>query len=182
MPENHSPETDRPGIIKQWLKELYVRFRSLQGDPNYVALGMAIGVFVAVTPTIPFHTVIAIGLAFILRASKPAAILGVWFSNPLTIPPLYYGSYKVGMLMLGRELTWSGEEVKIQELLRQGLDVTVAMVAGGAVLGIVPAVLSYFVTLYLFRKVRARRANRKKEFAEGQNPTAPAIKDPTSAD
>jgi len=39
------------------------KIKQLQGDPHHVALGMAIGVFVGVTPTIPFHTVIAVALA-----------------------------------------------------------------------------------------------------------------------
>jgi uncharacterized protein (DUF2062 family) len=36
-------------------KAFYLRIKSLQGDPRYVAVGMAVGVFVAFTPTIPFQ-------------------------------------------------------------------------------------------------------------------------------
>ncbi len=182
MPEQESPDSTKSRTIKHRLDDLYFRFRSLQGDPHYVALGMAIGVFVAVTPTIPFHTAIALAMAFVLRASKPAAIIGVWFSNPLTIPPFYYGSYKLGMLMLGREIVWSNGEVTIQELMQQGLDVTVAMIAGGAVLGVVPAVIFYFVTLIVFRKIRARRGRAKEEIGKGENPSGRAINDSTSAE
>lgn len=160
MPEKAITNGSQPRTIKQRLNKFFLRFRSLQGDPHYVALGMAIGVFVALTPTIPLHMVIAIGLALVLRASKPAALIGVWFSNPLTIAPFYYGSYKLGMLMLGRELAWSEGEFTIHELLRQGLDVTVAMIAAGAVLGVVPAVVSYFITLFVFRSFRARQGRK----------------------
>jgi uncharacterized protein (DUF2062 family) len=143
---------------KQRLKALYVKVKSLQGDPHYVAMGMAVGVFVAVTPTIPFHTAIAVAMAFALKASKPAAIIGVWFSNPITIPPFYYGSYKLGMLMLGRSDRLDPAVRSLRELFMQGLDITIAMIIGGAVLGVVPAILSYFVTRHFFRKLRARRA------------------------
>ena len=167
MPDKAEKQSDRSPSVKQRFRDFYERFRSLQGDPHYVAMGMAIGVFVAVTPTIPFHTAIAVAMAFALRASKPAAVIGVWFSNPLTIPPLYYGSYKLGMLMLGREVVWSGENLTVHELLAQGLDVTVAMIAGGAVLGIVPAITAYFVTLFVFRKIRAHRVRKPEaEFSE----------------
>ena len=75
---------------KKTLKEIsrrsLARIKELNGDPHYVALGMAIGVFVGVTPTIPFHTALALGLSFIFRGSKAAAAIGVWFSNPITIP------------------------------------------------------------------------------------------------
>ena len=70
--------------------------KTLQGDPHYVAVGMAIGVFIGITPTIPLHTVIAVALAFVLRGSKPAAIIGVWFANPITIPLFYWASYEIG--------------------------------------------------------------------------------------
>ncbi len=154
--------TPRP-TWRQQLKAFYLKAKSLQGDPHYVAMGMAIGVFVAVTPTIPFHTVIAVAIAFLLKASKPAAFISVWFSNPLTIPLFYYGSYKVGMLLLGYQVALQGQHPTVQEMLKMGLDVTIAMIVGGAVLGIVPAVITYVVTFHIFRKIRARREKRKSQ-------------------
>ncbi len=148
-------DTGRSWNIKKIPYDLYHRFRSLKGDPKYVASGMAIGVFVAATPTIPFHMIISIALAIMLRASKPAALIGSWFSNPLTVGPIYYSSYKLGIVLLGRELPFDRGEITIRGLLHHGLDVTVAMVAGGAVLGVVAAVVFYFGTLFLFRKIRA---------------------------
>jgi uncharacterized protein (DUF2062 family) len=156
----NSDRSDRPSW-KQRLNVLYVKFKSIQGDPHYVAMGMAVGVFVAVTPTIPFHTAIAVAMAFALKASKPAAVIGVWFSNPITIPPLYYGSYKLGMLMLGRSDSLDSSVLSLMEMLKQGMDITIAMIIGGAVLGIVPAIASYFVTRHFVRKLRARRRAKK---------------------
>ena len=75
--------------LRKRIKQGYLQVKELHGDPHYVAMGMAIGIFVACTPTIPFHTVIAIFLAFLFRGSKVAAAIGVWFSNPLTMPLLY---------------------------------------------------------------------------------------------
>lgn len=157
----NSDKSNRPDW-KRRLKALYIKFKSIQGDPHYVAMGMAVGVFVAVTPTIPFHTTIALLMAFTFKASKPAAVIGVWFSNPLTIPPIYYGSYKLGMLMLGRNDGLDPSVLSLQELFKHGMDVTIAMIIGGAILGIGPAIASYFVTRHFFRKLRARRAAKKK--------------------
>ena len=80
--------------LREKIQHLITRFKQLNGDPHYVALGMAIGVFISVTPTIPFHTVIALALAFILRGSKAAAAIGVWFSNPVTIPFFLQGQLR----------------------------------------------------------------------------------------
>ena len=60
--------------LKNNLRQLITRFKKLHGNPHYVAMGMAAGVFVSLTPTFPFHTFIAIALAFVLRGSKRAAL------------------------------------------------------------------------------------------------------------
>lgn len=146
---------------RQRLRTFYHKVKSLQGDPHYVALGMAIGVFVGVTPTLPLHTAIALSLAFLFKASKPAAAIGVWIGNPLTIPAFYYGSYKVGMLLLGHDAPLSGLQPSIHEMLKMGLDVTISMILGGALLGIIPAVAAYFVTFHLTRRIRLRRLSGK---------------------
>jgi len=62
---------------KHKIRELVTQLKELQGDPHYIAMGMAIGAFIAITPTIPFHMVIAVALAFVFRCSKVAALIGV---------------------------------------------------------------------------------------------------------
>ncbi len=147
--------------IKDRLKALFVRLKELQGDPRYIATGMAIGVFVGVTPTIPFHTVIALALAFIFRGSKPAAAISVWFANPLTIPLFYIGSFKVGMLILNKPIPFDVKFESITELMTLGLDVTIAMIIGGAILGILPAIIAYILTYRIMTKVREKARSRK---------------------
>ena len=142
--------------LKERLRLFLIHIRDLQGDPHYVATGMAIGVFVAVTPTIPFHTVMALALAFIFNGSKAAAVIGVWFSNPLTIPVLYYGSYKIGILLLSGPVPYDIHFESISELFALGLDATLAMLIGGALLGIVPSVIAYCVTFRLIIRLRER--------------------------
>ena len=59
------------------LKYHWLKFRRLQGDPRKVALGAAIGIFIGITPTLPFHTFLILGLAPLFRASVIAAYLGI---------------------------------------------------------------------------------------------------------
>lgn len=151
--------------LKERLRLFLIRIRDLQGDPQYVATGMAIGVFVAVTPTIPFHTAIALALAFIFKGSKAAAVIGVWFSNPLTIPVLYYGSYKIGTLLLRGPVPYDIHFESISELFELGLDVTLAMLIGGALLGIIPAVAAYFITFRVVVRLRERSRQQAQESA-----------------
>lgn len=161
MPD-HNPSANAPGptISGRW-RALYQRFKSLQGDPHYVAMGAAIGVFVALTPTIPLHTAIALGFALLLKASKPAAAIAVWISNPVTIPFFYYASFKLGTLILGHEVPLGGHQPTVSQLLKMGWDVTVAAIVGGALLGIIPAVAAYIVTFRLFLGIHRRRQLRR---------------------
>lgn len=154
--------------LKGRLKALFVRFKELQGDPRYIATGMAIGVFVGVTPTIPLHTVIAIAVAFILRGSKPAAAIGVWFANPITIPFFYIGSFKLGAFILNRSIPFDVKFESITALMTLGLDVTIAMIVGGAILGILPAIVAYILTYRIMTTVR-EKAKKRKQVAEAES-------------
>jgi uncharacterized protein (DUF2062 family) len=144
-------------LQKYSIRKLIERAKTLHGDPHYIAMGMAIGVFVSITPIVPFHTVIAIALAFILKGSKPAAAIGVWFCNPVTVPFFYFGSYKAGMFIIGRSIPFDQKYESISELMKLGTDVTIAMVTGGVILGILPGIAAYFITRRTFKLIRSRK-------------------------
>jgi uncharacterized protein (DUF2062 family) len=145
--------------IRKKIKHGIARLKNLPGDPHYVAKGMAIGVFVSMTPTIPFHTVIALALAFIFRASKLTAAMGVWFSNPLTIPVFYFASYQVGSLLFGHLSACKGACESITDLLKLGVEVTLASIIGGIVIGIVPAIAAYFITRTVVARIKSHRVS-----------------------
>jgi uncharacterized protein (DUF2062 family) len=143
--------------IRQKIKCGAARLKDLPGDPHYVAKGMAIGVFVSITPTIPFHTVIALSLAFIFRASKIAAAIGVWFSNPLTIPIFYFASYQTGSLLFGDLAACNGVCESITDLLKLGIEVALATIIGGIVIGLGPATAAYFITRTIVVRMKSHK-------------------------
>ncbi len=139
---------------KYWWQEFQRQLRELRGKPHEISLGIAIGVFIGITPTVPFHTVLAVSLAILLRASKLAAALGVWVCNPLTIPFFYYGSYRLGRFVLGLSELSLPQDYSFISLIQLGQHVTVAMLHGGVLLGILPALLAYILTLKFTRSPR----------------------------
>jgi hypothetical protein len=86
------------------LKNFFI-YRVLHVDdtPHRIALGVAVGMWVAWTPTIPFQMVLTFLLAWVLGANKVVGLPFVWFSNPLTIVPIYGPNYVVGCWLLGSE-------------------------------------------------------------------------------
>jgi uncharacterized protein (DUF2062 family) len=139
--------------IRNWIN----RAKALHGDPHYIAMGMAIGFFVAITPTMPLQTIIAASLAFILKGSKAAAALATWISNPLTMPIFYYASYKAGGVLFGTSIPDEFTGGNITEILKLGLDAAMALIGGGVVIGILPGIIAYFTTRKIISKLRSRQ-------------------------
>lgn len=92
--------------------KIYVRYPYLwQLKRENVARGVAVGLFVALIPIIPFQTVLVILLSILLRANIPVAFLASWVSNPFTIIPLIFLTYYIGDLILDEY----GHENSLQE-------------------------------------------------------------------
>ncbi|MBU0718289.1 MAG: DUF2062 domain-containing protein, partial [Planctomycetes bacterium] len=64
--------------------------------PRAIALGVGVAMLVAFLPLVGFQTVIAIGLAAVLRANKAVCIPIVWITNPFTLVPIYGACWKLG--------------------------------------------------------------------------------------
>jgi uncharacterized protein (DUF2062 family) len=71
-----------------------------QGSPHDVALGFAAGLFVALTPTCGIQTILAALVAHALRANRAIPLALAWLTNPVTVVPIYYFEYRVGLLFL----------------------------------------------------------------------------------
>jgi uncharacterized protein (DUF2062 family) len=145
--------------LRRLFRYHWLKFRRLQENPRRIAAGMALGVFIGITPTIPFHTVIVLSLAALLRVSPVTAFLGIQIGNPLTIVPIYIASYKIGQFLLYR-----GKPLVFPETFsfKAWMDVLwqggVALQVGGVVLAIPPAIISYFVTLWIVQRYRRHKA------------------------
>ena len=63
-------------ILNKRFQTFYEKFISLKGEPAQIAAGLAIGIFVGVTPTIPFHTGIIVLIGLLFRQNITAGYLG----------------------------------------------------------------------------------------------------------
>ncbi|MCX5909905.1 MAG: DUF2062 domain-containing protein, partial [Deltaproteobacteria bacterium] len=132
---------------KRIARYFYLRFTRLQGQAEKIAGGMAIGVFIGMTPTIPLHTVLAVSLAYISGRSKLAAALGVWVANPAVLPFIYYLDFKVGQLITGATApSFVPGNFSLTHLIEMGWRISSSMLIGGCITGILLAIPSYFLT------------------------------------
>ena len=166
----------------------FFKYRVLHIDdsPHRIALGLAIGLFIAFSPIIGAHLPLVILLALLLRANKFTAITSVWICNVFTMLFIFYPSYLVGWLICNNfhgNKALRPEEVggmfreifsfssilsafyqsrfwiKLWELFRAiGLELTV----GGIILGIIVALMGYFGCLHLIKW--HRKSNPHKRF------------------
>ncbi len=164
--------------LRRKIRYGYVRLRRLQGDPKKIAWGMALGVFIGVTPTIPFHMISALALAHLFRISRVAAVMGCWVANPITIPPIYYFSFKLGQWLLYPSETMNlPQTADLGELLHLGWQVNLALQTGGLIIALPPAVAAYYVTLWAVRRYRSRKpsqTNRALPFSQNSLPPSRA--------
>jgi uncharacterized protein (DUF2062 family) len=135
-------------IVKKRIQSFYKDFLSLKGEPHTIAMGMAIGVFVGVTPTIPFHTVLVIMFAYLFRQNITAAILGsLMISNPVTIPFFYVSQYALGRYILGESPHYfTPAEFSATHILNMGWQIICPLLLGGVIMATFLAVSAYYIT------------------------------------
>jgi uncharacterized protein (DUF2062 family) len=73
----------------------------VEDSPHRIALSFALGVFIAFSPLLGLHTLMALGIAVAFRLSKAAIIVGIYVNNPWTIAPMYMGGTVLGCYLLG---------------------------------------------------------------------------------
>ncbi|MBM4026168.1 MAG: DUF2062 domain-containing protein [Planctomycetes bacterium] len=74
-------------------------------DERAVAGGLALGLFVAFTPTIPFQMLLTTVGALYFRVNLPVGLAACWVTNPLTALPFYWMAFEIGRYTMS-EVPW----------------------------------------------------------------------------
>lgn len=125
---------------------------TLMHDPNLwhlnrhsVSRSMAIGFFWAMIP-MPMQMVAAAFSAVFLRGNLPISVGLVWLTNPITMPPVFYCSYKFGAWLMSTPTLKIPEHVTLHWVGQVLQTHWQPLYLGSFVLGLILAVLSYFGT------------------------------------
>ncbi|WP_017663678.1 DUF2062 domain-containing protein [Baaleninema simplex] len=144
------------------LRYYYWRLVRLQDPPEYLARGVAAGVFAGCFPLFGVQTLVGVLLAVLVRGHKLCAAAGTWISNPLTYLPIYWINFQIGRFLLGssRDATLTQWD-SLDGLLSETGEVVADLFVGSIVVGAVASVASYTLTLRVVRLWRKRRRERQ---------------------
>jgi len=171
MPEKRQQEKN--SITKsRWYASLiktYERFLKIRGKPRDIALGLSLGLFIAMTPTLGFQMIIAVFFASLFKWNKISAVIGVWITNPVTAPFIYSFSYFVGLKLYTPEhmhrLPANLDSAGIYKILFKAPGLFTALAIGGVIIGIPLAIIGYYLAHSVVKKyqddIKAKLAKQK---------------------
>lgn len=147
------------------------RLLAIDDPPERTALAFSIGVFIAFSPFLGLHTIIATIVAFVFRFNKVAIYAGTFINNPIfTLVPIIIVSYAVGALLMGQSVKIPSEGVELlknprifsgdyyRQIFVQSWNIVWPFSVGATVLSVVCSLVSYPLTLRALRAYRSRNA------------------------
>jgi uncharacterized protein len=153
------------------LRSAFRRLLALDDPPERTALAFAVGVFIAFSPLLGLHTILATALAFLFRFNKIAIYAGTFVNNPfLTLVPIVVSSYALGALIMGRPVALPPEGLALlsephpltgdywRALFSHARDLLAPFAVGSTTLSVVCSLAAYPVTLRLLRANRRRKS------------------------
>ena len=142
--------------VKVKIRELL----TLEGSPKKIALAFAIGVFIAFSPVLGFHTIMVLLAAWLFRLNPVALFAGAFVNNPWTFTPLYgislwFGIYLYGGSTAFPQVSW--EHLTLLGFLSNLRPYIGPFILGTTLFGIIFALASYFLSYLVICRLRKRR-------------------------
>lgn len=158
----------------------------LRSTPNAIAGGLGLGTFIAFTPTMGIQLILAVLAATLLNFNRPAAIIPVWITNPVTVAPIYTFNYWLGcrlwdgpplsevsevFLDIGRTMAhlefWDIDK-QLLAVLHMGRDVLIPLFLGSLIIGATAGAVVYVLSMnllsvFLTRRNKKRLLNNRKK-------------------
>ncbi|XOZ34091.1 DUF2062 domain-containing protein [Halomonadaceae bacterium KBTZ08] len=128
-----------------------------------VSRALLLGIFWCMVP-MPFQSIPAAMTAIWLNANLPLTLVTVWISNPLTMGPMLYAGYAMGVLVLGRPEEADRFQFSWEWFSARVIEVGIPLYMGSLILGLIFSLSAYLVIQQLWRRrVRQRWRQRKRE-------------------
>ncbi len=110
-------KTSKHQKLKAFIKKYKIPREYLSTNRRMISKAVFIGLFIAFIP-MPMQMLAVLALMPFFKFNVPIALAMCWFSNPFTMPPMYYMEYVTGSFLLGSEpievqmtLSWFSENI-----------------------------------------------------------------------
>ena len=141
--------------IKKRTRNIYIKLIKQSGAPDYVARGVAIGFFIGFLIPMGGQMIVALALAWLLKAKKIPALACTWITNHFTIFIIYPVQCYIGAKIIGTPMSFDslnkifGDFVKKpswEAFSQLGSEIIVPFFVGGTLFAVIFGVISYFTT------------------------------------
>jgi len=133
-------------VLKWFSQTAYKRSYLWSFRRTEISSALFWGIWISMLPIVGVQMIVVFFVSLLVRANLPLIVALQWISNPLTMGPIYFADYKIGLSvlnllgvdykknkLLSPEYNWS--EFSFSDLLRL-IDTFPPMMVGGSVLGI----------------------------------------------
>lgn len=145
--------------MKWKFKRYLVKLIRLNNTPSEIALGTAIGAFIAILPMYGLHTVmVVIAVILVRRANKIAILLGTNISLPPTVPFITWAAYEIGRFVLRNNYPALALIDFKQVTFKKILNLYPPLFLGSIILGLICAGIFYFLTYFIMSRLRQRKS------------------------
>ena len=140
--------------VAQMLKEHH--------EPRQIALGVAIGAFIAILPLYGFHTILCVLAAILIpRANRLSILLGSSISIPPTVATITWTGYDIGRFLLVDmhypPLSW--DYIRHFQISKIG-EFYFPLFAGSFVLAVICSGILYWATFFTMSYFRKKAGTR----------------------
>jgi uncharacterized protein (DUF2062 family) len=115
-----------------------------------VSGAFAVGLFMAFVP-IPFQMVLAAAAAIFFRVNLPLSVALVWITNPITIPPMFYFAYRIGLRITGETAALEPFQFSLEWLQSVGSEILTPLVLGSLICATISSIVGYSLILWIWR-------------------------------
>jgi len=133
------------------------RFGQRLADPKLwhlnrrsVAGALALGLFIGFMPILG-QMFVAAALAILFRVNLPISAMAVWISNPLTVAPMYFFTYKVGTWILQLPLEKQEFTLSWEWFTSDFLNIWQPFLLGSIVCGLIAAIIGLLFVRLIWR-------------------------------
>jgi len=133
--------------LKDIFRKISDKLFSIKDNPQNIASGYALGIFLATTPFIGLKVIIALIISHKFNWSKIAAIVGVYHINTLNAAFFYGLAFLIGNKIMGYNTTFIfPEELSFRAIIHSfssSYEVFISLLIGGLIIGIPLSIIAY---------------------------------------